>query len=381
MRTCLNLLIIILLSFICTHLVTVQKLDANEKKKLSANTVAVSGLSTTTFETDHGRIIVNLPTDIVAGDTFSGTVIAKPTGTTPSEQKNNEDELHGYVVDLETNNKRIKNTRVSENELKAVVIPMIETESLVIKLKNGEGRVISSIEVPVKAAITTIPASDDILLPIIAQAGRPMKVIDNRFDGNSSNTVVKIAGEDVVVLAEWPRGIIVQTPIKPIGISEIEINEGGEVMRGMFKNIQKANDFPKTELSGLWRTESGKNIMKLAQDRTGIVGEYIQLAPEEKIRGYRTGVQTIRVSLEGNIVVGETQNFFEIPLQECMALCPSQCEQWNGIMMVLSEDGNRLEGQVEQKGLDTTICLIGQFGWKPWTLIRVERGLQNEIKN
>ncbi len=50
-------------------------------------------------------------------------------------------------------------------------------------------------------------------------------------------------------------------------------------------------------------------------------------------------------------------------------------------MMVLSEDGNRLEGQVEQKGLDTKICLIGQFGWKPWTLIRVEKGLQNEIKN
>ncbi len=109
----LDLLIIILLSFFCTCLVTVQELDANENKKLSANTVADSGLYTTTFETDQGRIIVNLPSDIVAGDTFSVTVIAKTTGTTPSEQKNNEDELHGYVVDLETNNKRIKNTRVS----------------------------------------------------------------------------------------------------------------------------------------------------------------------------------------------------------------------------------------------------------------------------
>ena len=63
-------------------------------------TDVASGLSTTTFDTLEGTVTVNLPDDLAAGDTISGSVIAEPKGKTGDEQAKNQDELSGYVVEV-----------------------------------------------------------------------------------------------------------------------------------------------------------------------------------------------------------------------------------------------------------------------------------------
>jgi hypothetical protein len=52
------------------------------------------------FDTSVGRVVVNLPDDMMAGDTISGTVIAEPKGTNEDERRRNLAELSGFVVEL-----------------------------------------------------------------------------------------------------------------------------------------------------------------------------------------------------------------------------------------------------------------------------------------
>ena len=67
---------------------------------LPVRTDTAFGLITTRFDTLEGTVSVNLPDDVAAGDTISGTVIAEPKGATKDEQAKNEDTLNGYVVEV-----------------------------------------------------------------------------------------------------------------------------------------------------------------------------------------------------------------------------------------------------------------------------------------
>src|SRR6266849_6852518 len=58
------------------------------------------GLQVATFDTLQGRVIVNLPDDMAAGDTISGTVVAEPKGSTDDERAKNLAVLQGYVIEM-----------------------------------------------------------------------------------------------------------------------------------------------------------------------------------------------------------------------------------------------------------------------------------------
>lgn len=62
--------------------------------------IATDGLRIVTFDTSAGRVKVNLPDDMMAGDTISGTVIAEPKGNNEAERSRNLAELSGFVVEL-----------------------------------------------------------------------------------------------------------------------------------------------------------------------------------------------------------------------------------------------------------------------------------------
>jgi hypothetical protein len=68
--------------------------------QFSATPKIGDGLNTTVFDTPNGKISVNLPEDMAAGDTLTGTVIADAAGQTPEEKDQNEDELNGYVIEI-----------------------------------------------------------------------------------------------------------------------------------------------------------------------------------------------------------------------------------------------------------------------------------------
>ena len=66
--------------------------------KATVNVEVANGLRVVTFASDPGTIRVNLPNDIAAGDTISGTVVAEPKGNSNEERAKNSDTLEGLVV-------------------------------------------------------------------------------------------------------------------------------------------------------------------------------------------------------------------------------------------------------------------------------------------
>src|SRR5262245_35952019 len=62
---------------------------------------STNGLYITTFTTPRGVIYVNLPDDMAAGDTISGTVTAEPAGKNDAERAQNLAELKRYVLVVE----------------------------------------------------------------------------------------------------------------------------------------------------------------------------------------------------------------------------------------------------------------------------------------
>ncbi len=123
-------------------------------------------------------------------------------------------------------------------------------------------------------------------------------------------------------------------------------------------------------MNGIWRKKSGKTSWRIIRQGQNITADTFFLPEQDQIRGYKPNVTILRGSIKGNLLVGKAQQFFLMPLEECMAMCPSKCEQWNDIELILSEDGNTLSGQIQEKAINTETCAVIEFGWIPWTLIR-----------
>src|SRR5712691_10488012 len=68
---------------------------------LIPSSIIRDGLRVVTFDNAEGRVIVNLPDDMRAGDTISGTVMAEPKGQTPEERATNTSVLTGCVIEIE----------------------------------------------------------------------------------------------------------------------------------------------------------------------------------------------------------------------------------------------------------------------------------------
>jgi len=247
---------VILFSFILLLIFSVYPFsirNALAKKNFSASTETDWGLHTTIFETPEGKIKVNLPDDMAAGDTISGTVIAEPAGTTLEEKERNSDELNGYVVEVEAKDKPVKEASVKTKLLRGVVIPTVlagGVTTLILKDKTGQS--VSATEVPVlpkapELKHPSVPTSDDFQLPSVGQAGRPI-VVTGPFDGDTATTGVKIGGKGLRVLAESPRKVVAESPREIVGPTEIEVKEGNIVARNKFNNLRVTLSAPKRSL-------------------------------------------------------------------------------------------------------------------------------------
>lgn len=238
------------------------------------------GLHTTTFHTPEGKIKVNLPDDLTAGDSLSGTVIVEPEGKNEEEVARNQDELNGYVVEIEK-----QETRVADRSMKRKIPWMVISgvTSIILKDKNhkelargdvpclspkGESENVSmelsrliaaygyhytigkeNIETPPQGpGRGTLPAySPPFRLPEIGQAGRPVQ-ISGRFDGDFTNSAVRIGGEEARLLAESPRKVVARIPARVTGTTEIEVKEGNLSAKGRFRSVGIRLTSPKTLL-------------------------------------------------------------------------------------------------------------------------------------
>jgi hypothetical protein len=211
--------------------------SANAPGFTVGNEVA-NGLSTTTFSTPCGKVRVNLPDDMAAGDTISATVIAEPDGKDPKEQTKNLGELNGYVVEVEK-----QQTSATRSLFKLAVPPTTgTTTNIVLKDKNGKEVARSGVPVTPRQ-----PPRSEYELPTLGQQGRAVTV-PGPFDGDFGTTNVNVGGEDLEILAESPRKVVARNTSKQVGPSRLEVRERDKTTTGEFRTLALKLSAPKLEL-------------------------------------------------------------------------------------------------------------------------------------
>jgi hypothetical protein len=213
--------------------------------ELPVRTETAPGLQTTIFDTLEGTVTVNLPDDLAAGDTISGTVIAevKTKKENPADQPTMMDELSGYVVEVakqpapspHDNNlippcagREQKQDNHSISVCRKWSIPE-GVSRIPVVLKNREGKVVRRTEVPVAQKGNVARVSDDFSTPPVGQAGKPLSV-NGPFDGDFANARVMLASNPAKFLASSPRKVVVESPRDLNGLAEIEIEYKGKTV-------------------------------------------------------------------------------------------------------------------------------------------------------
>jgi len=325
------------------------------------------GLRTVTFDTIQGNVVVNLPDDLMAGDTISGTVIAQPKGQSEEERAKNLAELSGYVIELKPpeGSRQPEVTKVPLSDLGASEIryrlylpsfgrsgsqsqPETKQGELKVTLKDtkqgtpGQAGAPPDFAPPVgtitiatngfSPPTNTVPTSgDEFKLPTIAQQGRPVEV-PGPFDGSFENTKVLVAGEEVPILAESPRKAVFQSPTDTTGPAEIVVREGKTETRGEYRNVRVKLSAPKTtlvkgesttlkiEISGL---QGIKEIVPLHLVKGGVVTmeggdvQTIAIKPAEvQDNGIFSTTRTITGEQAGGWNATATVVIFDVCLQD-----------------------------------------------------------------
>jgi hypothetical protein len=192
-------------------------------------TVIGWGLDTVTFAVPQGQITVNLPADLAAGDTISGTVVAAPAGQTPDEQASNQTELNGYFLAVDQ-----QRTAVGKGVLNWAVAARLGGSLTPLVLRDQDGREVGRAVVPVRPPVSQ--PGLDFQLPRIGQAGKPIE-IDGPFDGDFSTTSLQLSGQQARMLAESPRELVAASPPDMVGPVPIELQEGGARPQGGQLNL------------------------------------------------------------------------------------------------------------------------------------------------
>ena len=255
---------------------------------ISQLTKTAGGLQVTTFDTLQGRVIVNLPDDMRAGDTISGTVMVEPKGKTSEEKESNSKLIEAWAVELDgvraTTSKphftwtprmpltpgevryQLKIVEIlpgqtpSERTIAIAQLPGMTPSRAVI---NPDPRIqqptLPSAAVitldplipktPTGAVITANPSiTSGFQVPALGQAGRPI-IISGPFDGSFENTNLSVGGEKVPILAESPRKMVFESPTNRTGPTEITLKEGNVETTSTYRNVGVNLTAPKTNLT------------------------------------------------------------------------------------------------------------------------------------
>lgn len=230
-----------------------------------AQTQTSGGLHVTTFNTEHGRVIVNLPDYISVGDTISGTVFTEPTGNTAEEKAKNQSVLNGTVIDL--GGTKIQAERPTFSWIPAVPQPGVPPRYVLRIVEIGQ----NTPEVTKSQTIVTVNpkaapnpnATNTFVIPPLGQTGRTI-VITGPFDGKSINTAVEwdryLPKETLHgtfnVLAESSSGkLVVSSPDNVTGPIQITVKEGDKQATGTYRNVGVNLTAPKTTLQKREQTE------------------------------------------------------------------------------------------------------------------------------
>jgi len=201
---------------------------------------SANGLYTATFTTPQGVIRVNLPDDMAAGDTISGTVTAEPNGQNDAERAQNLAELKRLVLLIEGQQTPVGDEKFSWN------IPRpLNSNSKNISLLH-QGQTASTTTIPIAA--TPPPTPSQFTIPTGGQQGRVIKITGPGNGIFSPQDYVKIGGKIVPPLAESPRSLLLRNTSESLGPTNIESKENGVGMQCPFRSIGINLSAPKLNL-------------------------------------------------------------------------------------------------------------------------------------
>jgi hypothetical protein len=196
------------------------------------------GLYFATFPVPGGTIYVNLPGDLVPGDTASATVNPVPAGTSERDRTRQRQELNRYSVVL-------GGQRAPASEgVRTFAVPA-GAAALEVTLLDPQGRPAAEVKAPLSSPG---PAPSAYALPALGQGGGPVR-IGGAFDGDLSNSAVHIGGVPAQPLAESPRQLVVRGPQDGAPPAAMEVSERGRVVAtGTYRNVSVRLSAPLTNL-------------------------------------------------------------------------------------------------------------------------------------
>jgi len=186
-----------------------------------------TGIQVAVFPQKAGTIYVNLPDDLAPGDTASVTVNPVPNGKDEREREEKLEELREYQVEL-------AGARAPATErIRTFTIPQ-DAKGLSIVLLDGRGRKKDEVKAVVGDAA---PSPRSYQVPSVGQGGSAV-VIPGPFDGDLSNSSVRIGGEDAEPIAESPRQLLVRGPGEGATDQLVEVRERETVVAtGRYRNV------------------------------------------------------------------------------------------------------------------------------------------------
>jgi CHAT domain-containing protein/tetratricopeptide (TPR) repeat protein len=198
------------------------------------------GLNITTFTTPQGVIKINLPDDMAAGDTISGTVTAESTGQNDAERVQNLAELKQHVLLVEGQQTPVG----AETFSWSIPRPLTTNSKNISLLQRGQSAATTTI--PISA--TPPPSPSGFTIPT---GGQQDRLIQIKGPGNgifSPQDYVKIGGTMMPPLAESPRSLIVRNASDSLGPTNIDVRENGVGIQCPFRNIGISLSAPKLNL-------------------------------------------------------------------------------------------------------------------------------------
>ena len=188
------------------------------QSEITGQVITENGMHRALFRVPEGVLHVNLPDDLSAGDSVSGTVYTEPSGRNPNELARNAGEISGYVVELPGQPAPARDKRFRWN------VPATVPEGVVpVGLRNKKNRIVLRGSIPVNPTSPGPPPSG-IDLPSGGATGSAVSVW-GPF-GSPAGASVTIGGRDAPVLAESPRKLVALTPLDVVGPSTIEVRSG-----------------------------------------------------------------------------------------------------------------------------------------------------------
>lgn len=196
-------------------------LSAQRSLPASAELAAASGLYKAVFQVPEGKINVNFPNDVAAGDTILAMVYPEPSGKDRKELDRNSASLSAYTVELDGSN------MVSGGRLRWTVPSRVPSGFSTVRLHDRKGKVLTQCDVPVSpsgAELRKPTATASFVLPLGARAGAAVSLW-----GSFPEDVVpaiRVGGFAALVIAQSPRRIVFVSPPDVVGASTLQVRFG-----------------------------------------------------------------------------------------------------------------------------------------------------------